>query len=57
MRYDVLQPDIYMQARELGLHYVELMLLKQFGYDGSYWNRAKQVVESVPWAPTSAVNP
>lgn len=41
-------------ARELGLWYVELLLLKRFGYNGLYSNRLTRKwigdVEMVPWA-------
>ena len=53
MDYGVLQADIYLQAKALGLWYVELMLLKQFGYQGTYQNRIKQQVEPVPWSSTT----
>ena len=47
----------YAQARELGLWYVELMLLKTFGYAGKYGNRLTQEwrgqVELVPWADSN----
>ena len=46
--------DSYFQARELGLWYVELLLLRIFGYRGSHGNRLSQEwrgeVELVPWA-------
>ena len=54
MRFKTLPSDIYMQARELGLWYVELMLLHIFDYNGKYGNRLAQdwsgQVELVPWA-------
>ena len=53
MELETLQTDIYAQARELGLWYVELMLLNRFGYAGQYGNRLAQEwrgqVECVPW--------
>ena len=54
MKLKTLPGDIYAQARELGLWYVELMLLNRFGYAGQYGNRLAQEwrgqVECVPWA-------
>ncbi len=44
------------EAKNLGLHYIELMLLRLSGYTGRYKNRLKNrtlhssPVESVPWA-------
>lgn len=44
------------EARALGLHYVELMLLKLTGHNGRYLNRSKHPhhyhlqIETVPWA-------
>lgn len=44
------------EARNLGLHYIELMLLRLSGYTGQYVNRLmsrahhQSRVESVPWA-------
>ena len=54
MKLKTLPSDIYAQARELGLWYVELMLLNRFGYAGLYGNRLTQEwqgqVERVPRA-------
>ena len=54
MKLETPSGGIYFQARELGLWYVELMLLKRFGYAGQYGNRLAQEwqgqVERVPWA-------
>ena len=54
MKLETPSGDIYFQARELGLWYVELMLLKSFCYAGQYGNRLAQEwqgqVEPVPWA-------
>ena len=54
MKFETPPGDIYFQARELGLWYVELMLLNRFGYAGQYGNRLAQEwqgqVERVPWA-------
>ena len=54
MKLETLRCEIYFQARELGLWYVELMLLRIFGYKGKYGNRLTQEwrgeVELVPWA-------
>ena len=46
--------DVYHEARELGLWYLELMLLQRFGYVGEYANRLTPVqragaTEPVPW--------
>ena len=61
MDYGVLSGDIYHEAKELGLWYVEMILLKLFGYQGKYSNRLTQKwrgqVELVPWAHTSASSP
>lgn len=57
MKFGTLCGDIYSQARELGLWYAELMLLRIFGYKGKYGNRLTQEspgqVELVPWAAGS----
>ena len=54
MEFETLPRDIYFQARQLGLWYVELMLLNRFGYVGQYGNRLAQEwrgqVERVPRA-------
>ena len=54
MKLETPNGEIYWQARELGLWYVELMLLSKFGYLGVYGNRLTQEwrgqVEPVPWA-------
>ena len=54
MKLKTLPSYIYAQARELGLWYVELMLLNRFGYAGQYGNRLTQEwrgqVERVPKA-------
>lgn len=44
------------EARQLGLWYLELAILRLSSYDGVYYNRLKtghvsQVKEKVPWAP------
>ena len=58
MTHGTLCSNIYVQARELGLWYVELMLLRIFGYKGEYGNRLAQEwrgqVELVPWADSYA---
>ena len=46
--------DAYCEAQQLGLRYLELMLLQRFGYKGEYANRLTTVqragaTESVPW--------
>ncbi len=57
----ILSLDVYRQAKELGLWYVEMLLLKLFGYNGIYANRLTQrwrgQVEPVPWAPTTVAGP
>lgn len=64
IRNDLVHPDsrkgvisgaALAEARDLGLHYVELMLLQLAGYRGEYANRMKpayKCVEPVPWATT-----
>lgn len=48
------------EARSLGLHYVELMVLQLSAYSGQYINRLKigqsypSNLETVPWAPASS---
>ena len=55
-RRGTLSPDTLLEAQSLGLHYVELMLLRIFGYSGEYANRLKYYggdsspIENVPWA-------
>ncbi len=41
-------------AWRLGQWYVEMMLLRLFGYNGSYRSRLTGEVELVPWAPSAA---
>ena len=57
MKHDILTFEAYRQARELGLWYVELLLLALFGYRGLYSNRLTGEwtgdVERVPWASPS----
>ena len=54
MKFETPRGDIYSQARELGLWYVELLLLHNFDYRGNHGNRLSQEwrgeVELVPWA-------
>ena len=54
MKHGILCPEVYRQARDLGLWYVELMLLRTFCYSGQYSNRMTRKwtgdVETVPWA-------
>ena len=54
MEFETLPGDIYFQARQLGLWYVELLLLRIFDYKGNHGNRLSQEwrgeVELVPWA-------
>ena len=42
------------EAWSLGQWYIELMLLKLFDYQGSYWNRLTQELERAPWAEGDA---
>lgn len=48
--------EAYLEARDLGQWYVELLLLKLFGYEGQYANRLAYIYEGiwkpelVPWA-------
>lgn len=61
MSYGILSGDVYRQAKELSLWYVEMLLLKLFDYNGIYANRMTQQwrgeVEPVPWAPTTVAAP
>ena len=61
MSYGILSVDVYRQAKELGLWYVEMLLLKLFDYNGMYANRLTQQwhgeVEPVPWAPKTVAAP
>ena len=54
MEFETLPGDIYFQARQLGLWYVELLLLRIFDYKGKHGNRLFQgwrgEVRLVPWA-------
>ena len=54
MKNGILSSEAQRQARELGLWYVELLLLELFGYSGLYSNRLTRKwtgdVETVPWA-------
>ena len=54
MDHKGLPSDVQWQASQLGLWYVELLLLKLFDYNGKYGNRLTQEwrgeVEFVPWA-------
>ena len=46
------------EAQSLGLHYIELMLLRMSGFTGQFVNRLKgrdsisSRIEAVPWAPS-----
>ena len=59
-KYGPFSETALMEAQNLGLHYIELMLLRLSGFTGRYVNRLKNgqlhhsKVESVPWAPTQA---
>ena len=61
MSYGILSVDVYRQAKELSLWYVEMLLLKLFDYNGVYANRLTQQwrgqVEPVPSAPTPVTSP
>ena len=54
MKNGIRSSEVYRQARELGLWYVELLLLAVFGYRGLYSNRLTMKwtdeVGTVPWA-------
>ena len=54
MKFETPCSDVYFQAQELGLWYVELLLLRIFDYRGNHGNRLSQEwrgeVELVPWA-------
>ena len=50
MRRGILPDEVYLQARALGLWYVELLLLKQFGYQGKSRNRLTEAYETMPWS-------
>ena len=39
-----------LEASELAEYYVELILLKMFGYSGRHWNRIDARHEDVPWS-------
>ncbi len=50
--------DAYYEAKQLGLWYLELLLLRSLGYQGKYGSRLKSVqmagdTEQVPWARQS----
>lgn len=53
-KYGHVPSGVHFQAKNLGLWYVEMMLLRLFGFSGIYSNRLVPrwvgVVESVPWA-------
>ena len=52
-RIGSLTVETQLEARNLSQWYIELMLLKQFGYLGRYWNRLRVAGESsteyMPW--------
>ena len=55
---DQISVNAYYEAKQLGLWYLELLLLHSFGYEGEYANRLKPVqmagdTELVPWARRS----
>ena len=54
MQHGILCPEVYAQARDLGLWYVELMFLYFIDYRGQYFNRTTHTWqgqgELVPWA-------
>ena len=41
--------DERQQAHDLGLWYLELVLLRVMNYDGPYFNRLERAVQPVPW--------
>jgi hypothetical protein len=41
------------EAWQIGLWYLELCILRVFGYQGTYRNRCTGKVEQVPWVPPS----
>ena len=45
-----IRPEAYLEARDLGQWYVELLMLKLFGYEGQYANRIKYNYEDI-WSP------
>ena len=53
-RHAPISIEAQLDARNLGLHYIELMLLKSFRYRGGYVNRlaaaGENSYENVPWA-------
>ena len=57
-KYGPFTETALLEAKNLGLHYIELMLLRLSGYTGRYMNRLKSrtlygsPVENVPWAPS-----
>ena len=55
---DIPSIDAYREAKQLGLWYVELLLLRMFEYEGEYASRLVEVqrpgaTEPVPWAKDS----
>jgi hypothetical protein len=54
-------PPVRIQARQLGLRYIELALLALCGYQGKYVNRLHRgptipdATETVPWAAAAKV--
>ena len=58
-RVGPVSPAAYVEARDLGQWYAELMLLREFDYSGRYNNRLRHAAghgaptEDVPWAVTS----
>ena len=64
-KLDSIAPNALVEAQCLGLHYIELMLLRLSGYTGWYANRLKSKepygakVERVPWAtgPSAKAGP
>lgn len=54
-KLETVSMDAYYQAQQLGLWYLELLLLHSFGYEGEYASRLEPVqmageTELVPWA-------
>ena len=53
-KYGIIPSGVYFEAKNLGLWYVEMLLLRFFNYNGVYSNRLVPrwvgEVEAVPWA-------
>ena len=49
-KYNPISAEAQMDAIRLSRWYIELILLKKFGYHGRYMNRLRNQYEHVPWA-------